>query len=226
MQFIEGLTTKRIIAITVVAIALIIFFGIAHGKPSLGFDERRPGTWFSVALLLLSAAASFGIHATRKPQTDGTLRDPAHVWWLIGAGFIFLALDDAFRIHERMDKVLHWIVGLTETSVTDRIDDVIILAYGLIGIAVLHAYQREIYRVPGFFRLLLAGFTLFGVMVMLDVITNGKEYIALLNIPETAAWTVQQWTKVAEEAAKLLATSMFLAGFCHVLRHDKEESRR
>lgn len=221
---IQSFTTNRILVFALLAIVVSLLVGIPFGDVSLGFQESNVGTFASVAILLLTAYASLKIHALRNPQRDGRLLDPAHIWAIIGAGFIFLGLDDALRLHEQMDRLIHQFGGVEETAVSDRLDDLIILAYGLVGIVVLFAYRREIVRVEGFVPLLAIGFVLMFLQVAVDVITNRDEYLELLDIARENARSVKRWMHVLEESLKLLAEAFFFAGFVHVLRHDLAEA--
>lgn len=63
-------------------------------------------------------------------------RDPSVVWAIIASGFLFLAADEVLRIHENLDQLIHYVFGLKETNLTDRIDDLIVGMYGLVGIGV------------------------------------------------------------------------------------------
>ena len=47
------------------------------------------------------------------------------IWLLVSIGFAYLALDEALSIHESIDIAGHWLLGATETGVTDRVDDLI-----------------------------------------------------------------------------------------------------
>ena len=50
----------------------------------------------------------------------------SRVWGLIAGGFVFLAVDEALQIHERLDFVIHKALNIRETALTDRLDDAII----------------------------------------------------------------------------------------------------
>ncbi len=49
------------------------------------------------------------------------------IWLFVSLGFAYLALDEALSIHESIDIAGHWLLGATETGVTDRADDLIVL---------------------------------------------------------------------------------------------------
>ena len=57
------------------------------------------------------------------------------IWITIAFGCAYLAMDDKFMYHERLDWMIHSLLGWEETSLSDRIDDIIIGIYGIIGIA-------------------------------------------------------------------------------------------
>ena len=62
---------------------------------------------------------------------------------VMGAGFVFLAADDAFLIHENLDFKIHAALGIETTTWTDRIDDILIGVYGVVGLAVLFIFPRR-----------------------------------------------------------------------------------
>ena len=71
------------------------------------------------------------------------LFEPKLIWLLMAFGFFFLALDDAIKIHENIEKVVLKHFELAETAVSDRLDDVIIALYAAIGAGVLYICRSE-----------------------------------------------------------------------------------
>lgn len=192
-----------------------MLWGAVRGGVVRGFDEGHPGTILSIALLLATAATAFAIHAERRKDGAGFAR---LIWWLVGAGFVFLAFDEALEIHERLDAAIHVIFRMKETAATDRIDDFLILLYGVIGLAALAYFWAEVRRAPGLLQWLPVGFALLVVQVALDAAFNRDDLILWLGVPE--AWLPRLSTPIslAEEAAKIGAEVAFLVGFLTTLR--------
>jgi hypothetical protein len=58
----------------------------------------------------------------------------------------FAALDELAAIHETLDKQVHHMLHVQETSLTDRLDSVLVSGYGLIGLLTLYVFRQEVYR--------------------------------------------------------------------------------
>ncbi len=205
-------STPAILAATGACFLAGLAWGLATGDLTGAFHEGRPGTIASILLLLLTAATVGAIWRQRRRAAPAV---PARrVWLAIALGFGFLALDEGGQIHENLDKLIHSIGNITETPATDRIDDVIILGYGLIGAAVLLVHRAEILRIPGLARYLGLGLALMAVQVLLDAASNGDGG-AVIGISHDVL-------ALGEEAAKLFAEAVLLAGFVHAWRVVQE----
>ena len=112
--------------------------------------------------------------------------------------------------------------ALEETPLTDRIDDLLIALYGIIGLAVLFVYRAELARFPVLLPYLVAGFALLGFQVLLDAVSNRSEYIGWFGIAADNARTVKRAVMIVEESAKLFAEAAFLSGFVRVLQQARD----
>ena len=99
------------------------------------------------------------------------------IWALIGLGFVAFALDEKFLIHEDLDHYIHRMFNLVETGWTDKIDDVLIGFWGLIGIVVLFLYRNELNIHRQVLPILMIGFVFLFISVVLDALTNGASFI-------------------------------------------------
>lgn len=208
--------TFQVLAAAAAGFLLVLVYGLANGSAVKAFAEGRPGTYLSMALLLATGFVNFRIR--RQRLGSGAPAGATLIWLLIGAGFVFLALDEALQVHEKLDELIHSIGGFDETAVTDRIDDVIILAYGLIGLGALVAWRREITGIRGLVRFLACGLVLMGLQVALDALSNGDDVMLWLGVSEQSAPKVSDAFALAEDAAKIAAEAVLLAGFLHALR--------
>ncbi|WBU55481.1 hypothetical protein [Paracoccus sediminicola] len=195
---------------------------MAEGDLTDQFGEGKSGTLLSGLMLALIGLASFRIYQIRKSEQRAGDGRPETLWLLLALAFAFLCLDESFQIHEGIDQALHSITGLTETALTDRIDDFIILAYGLIGVAILFFHRREVTRIPGLSRFLIAGFALTVLQTGFDALSNGDELGGWLGLGPARAAIVQDLASLTEEILKLLAEAVLLAGFAQALRHLRD----
>ena len=110
--------------------------------------------------------------------------------------------------HERFDFFVHEYFSLEETPISDRLDDIIIGVYGLIGVAVIYLFRREMALCKSSFPFVILGFSAAFVSVLLDTTANQYDIITffiqdkfLVRIVHGLCWT-------SEEVFKLLAEGM------------------
>jgi hypothetical protein len=202
----------RRVAVSVAAIeAVLVTWWVRSGwlRSDIGAEFRETGmatTVSDVHLLLLALICGFILLC--RVRTTGRFREHA-VWLAASVGFLYLALDEAYMFHERLDVAIHGMLGIVETPLTDRLDDLIVGLYGVIGLAVILCCRREMLRYRGTNIMLGAGFVLLAASVGLDAFTND-------SLPAFAAdWNLSRWTHrrlaVAEEVAKLFAEAAVMA---------------
>ena len=201
--------TVLIVIVELLMISSFILVGINHGDTHRLFGEKGLATWVSFFQLLLLSAMSLAILFLRYHTTGKLLR---HLFWaLAAAGFLVLALDEKLMWHERFDFFLHRKLAIRETAITDRIDDVIIGFYGLIGLLAIYLWRREIGRFPLVNRLLALGFILVFSMVFLDILGNRYDIIPAIFADELIARQLFSWGSVLEESIKLFVGGVFIA---------------
>lgn len=215
----DRFTTRNIFLVATITIIITIIGGLLIGDVSAGFDEGGFGTIVSVVFLALTSVASYRIYKIRRADPSYTTSNQTIIWAIISVGFAFLACDDALEIHENIDKLIHRIAGMTETALSDRIDDVLILVYGILGVGALYKFKNEILCIPGFVSLLKRSFGLMLLQFAIDAFINGQDYIRWLNVPEQSAETVVAWDRTIEETVKLLAVATLFSAMTHALRY-------
>lgn len=212
----QKLTSRHIIVTVAILNLLMVVIGyIGHDNPTKHYREGSVGTHISILLLALIALVNFQIFLRRNKQV---------IWLLISLGFTFLAFDEGLLIHENTDKAIHQIFGIEQTSLTDRIDDMLIGLYGLIGAAVLYRYRKEVLRHRVLLRFLIPGFVCLAATVVFDAISNDDALFLWVGISEENVLDYKLAFRGLEEVFKLMAEAVFLAGFVEVLRRVKSDA--
>ena len=205
-----------LLLVEVFIIAVAIAIGVREGNPNACFREGKSITWISVVHLLAISIISFKILSLRRSGRGRGFRNlvksSGFVWGILALGFFLLACDESFRLHESADKRIHEVFGWTETGLTDRIDDILVGVYGLVGMGILFIYRKEIARYEQAHPFFLCGFLLLFVMVFLDVITNRNDFLEMLMDPGRVPF-YKLWLSVGEESLKVLSEGCFLFGF-------------
>lgn len=118
------------------------------------------------------------------------------------AGFVFLAIDELVEVHEHLDEWIHLWLGVRETALSDRLDDMIVALYAIAGMAALALARDEIRPFREALPATAGGLAAFGVMVVVDALTNRPDVI-----PNGRIFTA---LGIVEDAFKLVAECAFL----------------
>ena len=145
------------------------------------FAEMGPITTLKVAEV--TAAAALGLLAYRRfwrqPDAERSPLAGGSFFWLIaGAGLGWLALDDYLQIHEKVGSALPGSVPLLNHA-----DDAIVLGYGILGLAMITLFFREIVSSRPVFTLLVAGASLGVLMMAVDFFVPETFFLAGLEDP-------------------------------------------
>jgi len=199
-------------------VGLAVMLGLLAGSPARHFGESGFTTWVSGAQLVAISVVTWKIWRLRGGTLVRNVWRAAHfVWLLIAAGFLFLTIDELVQIHEQLDEWIHALLILTETAVTDRLDDLLILGYGLVGLGVLYHYRRELRLFRRDVVLIIVGFVLLSAMIAVDVLFGHPDIIALFA-PAHAVRSLMGWAGAVEEGFKVFADAAFLAAFVGTYR--------
>jgi hypothetical protein len=147
------------------AVAILLWLGLAwHGNPHRYFREWTVGTYLSFVNLIASGAVA-GLVALRLHPLPF-----ARFWWIAAVGFAWVALDDLFLLHERIDFAVHARLGLDpHNPLTDHLDDVIVASYGVVALWLAYRYRVDLARLRWMALVLGLAFSLFVGMVALDM---------------------------------------------------------
>ena len=208
----------------VLSAGLELTFGIYKRMP---FDENGVITLLSVCQLLVTAFISFAVWKQRNGPGPIRWKDKTLIWLIMGVGFVFLALDEKILIHEGLDRSFHKVMHMHETGWTSRLDDLLIGVYGVIGLATLWFYSREMLRFRRCLLLLGAGFAALFLSVIADASSSRPDFFTWLAGAQSAP-LLQEIGEIIEESCKVLAEALFLTGFASALadvRTGRVESR-
>jgi hypothetical protein len=159
----------------------ILYFG--YGTRVI-FDERGVMNTVDAAQLVLAGIAGMAAYrafwAVRR--SDAPLEEAAGImfWGIAGAGFIYLAADDYFTLHERMGT---WMSdhGHMLPLFTNSVDDVITLTMGVTGLTMVYLFRAELLALRPSSVLMLAGVGAAALMTVTDVYGHG--FIRPLEFP-------------------------------------------
>jgi hypothetical protein len=187
-------------------VAVAVATGHSHDAQ---FGEDGFVTPISAGLLVLAAALATATFAARRAA--GVPIRTAAVWLLAAGGLVFLAIDEIGKVHEHADELMHEVLGVTPTPITDHLDDLIIGLYGLAAVVACLRWRAELLRDATAARHVGAALALLFVDVGLDALENPVAIIALAPTPASRV-PLREWVRVAEEGLKIVAETVFVAG--------------
>lgn len=210
--------------------------------------EQTPMTWLqSVALVVAAVTALLTAHLLRltMPGTattdadaggaradldaadrgDGRVRAGVGPWLLLAAGLAALAIDERFALHERLRDGVLAPRGVTVPFLPwVGAGDFLLLAVGLVGLAVLPMVWRAIGPDAGARRALLVGVGLAVVAVGMDSV----DPTTWTTSAERVEQTVEEVVELASALALLAAVALHLLGrldaAVSAARHDTTAS--
>lgn len=158
---------------------------VLHYGPEWGTPFRERGPLATLAALQLAGGSALGIATYRQFWAAAADRDPQEragifLWGLSGLGLAVFAFDDYFTIHERTGG---WVAERTDlwAPLTNNVDDLITLSYGLAGLVALHVFRHEVMQVRASSALYLAGVIAAASMLLFDA--YGRSAIAGVEFP-------------------------------------------
>ena len=201
----------KILFIDSLLVTSAVFGAIAlQHSPDLHFREEGFLTYVSCLQLAIAAVISGKIFGIVRNSHNHRLSQTKILWLVISLGLFFLALDDAFEIHEEIDFIIHDIFDITQTTVTDLFDDLVVGAYLLLFMIYIAWQWKTIQLFKPSFSFFLAGFTFTGVMIVLDAASHNSYVASLLTDETLRQQTIKQWLGAGEDAAKIYAEGMFI----------------
>ncbi|WP_460273973.1 hypothetical protein [Celeribacter sp. ULVN23_4] len=227
MKHIPALETLRpkgvFISITVLIVASLVLGQIAIARPAIMFEETGTIMLGSFALLIATARINRRLFTQRRTSTQPLLQDKAVIWALISLGFLYLALDEVGQFHEQIDYWVHRIMHWRVTALSDRLDDMIIGLYALIGFGLIWIYKAEFHGAPTLRRWLTVGAIIMVLSIVTDALSNRTDILEATGLSPERAWVWHDWISIVEESCKLYAEACFLLGFISHLKQIKQQ---
>ena len=137
------------------------------------------------------------------------------MWKYLGYGFIYLAFDDLLRFHEEIDHMICKIFSWDKHGPADKIDDFIIVIYGLIAFGILVKHFKEALNFK-------SGFLFFLGAIFFAIITTGSDLLGGMTGPlsnivnQENLPSVLRTLDIIEETAKSLAEVFFVGAFLNI----------
>lgn len=172
------------------AIAFSFLFGPAS-KPMFHFSEDGAITALSSTILSITSALAFVVFYLRS----NALNIDRLFWLLVCAGSLFLGLDEQLQFHERGGSFVET-TEIGKSSLFRNWNDLVVIAYGVIGLGVAAVFRREVFRFRPFAVFVALGFFFYAVHTGIDAL-----------LPVSVAWK-----DAPEEGAKLLSVYCLLLG--------------
>ena len=182
------------LALSLIGVAIACYTGWRdHGWPAEYLQDGQWGTWLSAGPLMLSGLLGLGLAWRWR-----SLRRQRNFWLAAGLTLLFIAGDDLLRFHENLELMLVTRYDLPkEHPLVSRINDSVIILYGLIAAVYTYRNRQQLLRFPWACIALGIGGIWFAGMVICDV----------LHISATV-----------EETMKVLATICILSAVLAIRR--------
>ncbi|MGD1921005.1 MAG: hypothetical protein ACFCAD_20280 [Pleurocapsa sp.] len=233
-SFLARKSTNQILFIVLfletVALALAISGAIAAGHSSKAyFEEGGYMTILSCLQLLGGAFVAKKVFTIAKNASNPVLSKSSLFWRTVYLGLSFLTFDDAFQIHEYMDKFIHLLMkilfGLEETKISDLADDLIVGGYLLLFLIYVAKEWQTIKVFRDSFIYFKVGFILTVVMIFFDAVSNNTLFVSMVtdNPQQIKSWLI--WFGTLEDSVKVYAGGLFLVGIYKCWRIAKLQTK-
>jgi hypothetical protein len=181
-----------LVCFNIILITSSIISGNQKGNIMLRFEERQTVTLFSALFLGFTALTSLYIFLLKKSAAS---KSEGYMFWLLSAiGFFYLCMDEYFMAHEGIDEGIGHLFGLDIKHL--NLDNLIILLYGLIALAITYYFRRAIMK----HKVMLPCFVLGAIGLLGTILFHSFERVDIIY-------------EVFEESSKIVAVSFFFLGY-------------
>lgn len=201
--------------IILIDLASVIGAVLLGKTPQEFFEEGKFITWLSCVHLAVLGGICLCSLLLLSHQEDRTreVKIRTAFWALCCAGFFFLCVDEWFEVHENLDFMIHHVLGIKETSLTDRLDDLIVLLYGVLFAIGAFKFYKEVLEHKGMVRWLVAALVLFFIMCIFDFVSNDDYLYQFFTNDRGLDKEIGIILGTIEDSFKLLAEGAFVIAF-------------
>jgi hypothetical protein len=228
-----GLANKKKIAsgvsIVLLSVTIVLLIAWTTGPFYYHFASRRLVRIYSYIQLFTTAIVSFFVYRNlEKANPMRWWQNPsARPFFISAIGFLFLGLDDVFSLHEGIDDLIHLVLHIEKTPLTDHLDDLILLLYVVIAIFFIKDFVREFRKYPFMIGLIICGLLASCVMMGFDFLSNNEETFAYFF--KGLTYGQMRHTKdifsMGDGSFQLLGEAFFLAAYVAALAAIKIKPR-
>jgi hypothetical protein len=161
----------------------------SHEESHWWFDERNVMATLDAGQLLIAGIlgmVTYKLFWVRRPQANSKEAAGIFLWGIGGAGLILFAIDDYVSFHEQMGRNFESIVNALPVTV-NMPDDLLILAYAVVGTCVLFVFRMELFEDRASATLLQLAALASVVMVITDAFATTRFLQALEYPSQTLA---------------------------------------
>jgi hypothetical protein len=204
-------------------LALALILGYQRDNLDKHFGEAGFVTTFSFFNLLfisyvLAIVFYTALSSSEKNGDSLKKRFAKSVIWLVMAiGFLWLSFDEILMIHEKTDKAFHQFFQIKETSLTNRMDDIMVFSYPVLGLLAMYFSRKALYPYRKSLYFVVLGVALFCIMAVYDSMGKG------LSSKYHNTRTMYQ---VYEESSKVLAEGFLMVASLYCLRVSNSVRRK
>lgn len=201
--------------IILIDLASIIGSVLLGKTPQEFFEEGEFITWLSCVHLAVLGGICLCSLLLLSHQECRTreVKVRTAFWALCCAGFFFLCADEWFEIHENLDFWIHNTLGMKETHLTDRLDDLIVLLYGVLFVTGAFKFYKEVLEHKGMVRWLVVALVLFLIMSIFDFFSNDDYLYQFLANDRGLDKEIGIILGTIEDSFKLLAEGALVIAF-------------
>ena len=202
----------RVVGVTIVVVPLLLAMDaglreVSYWKVFEG--ERNILTFISSLLLVLIGIVAF-LNYHLGTAVSGGWREARglFIWIVFALGFVFLAIDERFEVHEFVRDEMLRPGGIGTGMSWVRPGDIVLFVYFAVGAALTLFLWRELRRARRAPWLFGAALALAGFIVVVDALPDAY----------TESWPLGRfWTSAFEEVGELWAQFLFLLAFVDTL---------
>ena len=200
-----------------VTVAVFVVLNIFYPRPAWNMArEGNLATYLHSGILMAIAVTFWAVFALGGRRHHGRTLVPGAIIWLLGGfAFLYLSLDEAMEVHERIFAKVFQELGLWDRVLHYQLSPALWEAlfaplFGAIGVLLLVVLLRHRQRVRDAFRLGMGAMALWAYALAMEII--GLVFLRGSVFGYTFAVRT-------EEIAEMLGSTLFLVALALIARH-------